>query len=52
MLNYGMRPSGVIAVVGNKPRGFQQLPLTYASYGLLVNTANSGDAYLNVFSVR
>ena len=49
MLSYGMGPSGVIAVVGNRPHGFRQLLLTYASYGLLVKTANSGGSYLKIF---
>ena len=49
MLSYVMGPSGVIAVVGNRPHGFRQLPLTYASYGLLVKTANFGDSDLKIF---
>ena len=49
MRSYGMGPSGVIAVVGNRPHGFRQLLLTYASYGLLVKTANSGGSYLKIF---
>ena len=44
-----MGPSGVIAVVGNRPHGFRQLPFTYAPYGLLVNMANSGDPDLEIF---
>ena len=49
MLSYVMGPSGVIAVVGNRPHGFRQLLLTYASYGLLVKTANSGGSDLKIF---
>ena len=49
MLSYGMGPSGVIAVVGDRTHGFRQLPLTYASYGLLVNMANFGDPDLEIF---
>ena len=49
MLSYGMGPSGVIAVVGNRPHGFRQLLLTYASYGLLVKTANFSGSYLKIF---
>ena len=49
MLSYGMGPHGVIAVVGDRPHGFRQLPLTSAPYGLLVNMANSGDPDLEIF---
>ena len=49
MLSYGMGPSGVVAVVGDRTHGFRQLLLTYASYGLLVKTANSGGSYLKIF---
>ena len=49
MLSYGMGPYGAIAVVGDRPHGFRQLPLTYAPYGLLVNMANSGDSDLEIF---
>ena len=49
MLSYGMEPSGVIAVVEDRPHGFRQLLRTYASYGLLVKVVKFDVSDLAMF---